>query len=301
MIPKRYEKYEKVITVACVNFSTVWGNKATNLSKIKSYIEQAVAFGSDLVIFPELALSGYECSEDYHHDHGSCTMHREAAETIPGPSTDEIAELAKKYTVYVVFGMPEQDKSDPEVRYISAPLIGPDGLVGVYRKLHLGSPPLFTESLCFMPGNKLPVFETKYGPIGILICYDFWRYPELSRILTLKDARLIINITASPAGTGKTEFMVLLTKARATENYVYVASANLVGKERTKSFYGHSTIAGPVFPRFMPVCVEAGDSEGIVSATLNFESLHRLDELNNWKKERRSELINREFARLEQK
>ena len=93
--------------------------------------------------------------------------------------------------------------------------------------------------------------------------------------------------------------MVVLTTARATENYVYTASANLVGKEKTKSFYGHSTIAGPVFPRTMPVCVEAGDTEQIVSATLNFESLHRLDEINHWKKERRSELINREFARLE--
>jgi len=153
-----------------------------------------------------------------------------------------------------------------------------------------------TENICFKPGDQLPVFETRYGPIGILICYDFWRHPELSRILTLKGARLIINATASSTNP---HFIEVMTSARATENYVYAASANLVGKEKTKSYFGHSTIAGPVFPRSMPVLAAAGDTEQIVSAALNFESLHRLDEVNKWKKERRADLINREFLSLE--
>ena len=299
MIPERYQRYENILTVACVNFNTAWGDKATNLKKMKASIEEAVALGSNLIIFPELALSGYECGDECSRDKKPCALHKELAEPIPGPSTNEISELSKKYGAYIVFGMPEQDKTDEEARYIAAPLIGPEGIIGVYRKLHLGSAPLMTENICFKPGNELPVFETKYGPIGILICYDFWRHPELSRILTLKGARLIVNITASTSGPGKEQFMTVISMARATENFVYVASANLVGKDKTKSFYGRSTITGPVTPRTMPVWVEAGNTEEIVSAALNFESLHRFDQINQWKKERRSELINREFLKLE--
>lgn len=297
MIDEQYRKYEKVVTVACVNFNTTWGDKAANLKKMKVRIEEAVAIGGNLIIFPELALSGYECDEECSRDGKPCGMHRALAETIPGPSTNEIAELAKNYGVYVILGMPEQDRTDVLARYIAAPLIGPEGIIGVYRKIHLGSPPRMTENICFKPGNELPVFETKYGPIGILICYDFWRYPELSRILTLKGVRLIINVTASITGR---RFMEIITTARASENHIYAASANLVGKDKTKSFYGRSTIAGPVFPGYVPVYVEGGDTEQIVSATLNFDVYHHLDRVNHWKKDRRPEIINREFARLEQ-
>ncbi|MBI4284362.1 MAG: carbon-nitrogen hydrolase family protein [Chloroflexi bacterium] len=298
MIPKRYEKYEKVVTVACVNFATTWGNKATNLARMKAHIESAVAVGSNIIVFPELALNGYECGEESKRDGRSCTMHHETAEPVPGPATDAIAGLARQHGVYIVFGMAERDKANPDVHYISAPVVGPEGLIGVYRKLNLGTPPLNTESICFQRGNELPVFETEYGPIGVQVCYDFWRMPEQSRLLALEGARLIINPTASTAGDGKIEFMTLLTKSRATENHIYCASANLVGKERTFSYYGYSTIAGPVFPRTMPVFAQAAETEGIVTAALNFESLHRMDEINQWKKSYRRELISGEFARL---
>lgn len=298
MMPERYRKYEKVVTVSCVNFHTAWGDKAANLAKIKASIEAAVATGSNIIVFPEMALSGYECSDECERDNKPCSMHHEAAETVPGPSTEAIAELTRKYSVYVALGMPERDKSIPGICYNSAALIGPEGIVGVYRKLHLASTPMGTENVCFSPGNDLPVFETRYGPIGILICYDFWRHPELSRILTLKGARLVINPTAGASGIGREEWARVINSARATENFVYAASANLVGIDRKKSFYGCSTIAGPVYPKLTPVLVEAGGTEQVVSAALNFESLHRLDELNHWKRERRSELISREFARL---
>ncbi len=298
MIPERYRKYEKTVTVTCVNFHPAWGDKAANLAKMKANIEEAVAVGSNIIAFPEMGLSGYECSEDGGNSKRSCSMHREAAEDIPGPSTNAIARLTKKYSVYVALSMPEKDSNRPGKCHISTALIGPEGIVGVYQKLHLGSPPVANEISCYTPGNELPVFETRYGPIGILICYDFWRHPELSRILALKGARLIINTTASGAGFGKEQVMRTITTARATENFVYVASANLTGKERTLSYFGCSTIAGPIYPRFAPVLVEASDKEQIISATLNFESLHHYEEVNHWKQERRSDVINREFARL---
>jgi N-carbamoylputrescine amidase len=152
--------------------------------------------------------------------------------------------------------------------------------------------------MCFTEGNQVPIWETVYGPIGVLICYDFWYFPELARILTLKGAKLIINTTASAAGPGKPYFIVQQTGSRATENIVYTASANLVGKDREKSFAGHSVITGPLDPRPIHVFIEAGESEEIVSATLDFEKLHIRNELMPWKKSRQSELINEEFTKL---
>ena len=291
MIPQRYQRYENSVTVGCVNYDSVWGDKAANLEKIKGMITEAADQGINVLAFPELALSGYECNEDF-------TMHRQAAETIPGPATEEIAVLTKKLDIYVAFGMPEQDKNDPDVCYIACPLIGPDGLIGNYRKIHIGPLPMFTETMCFKGGNAVPVFETRYGPIGIQICADFWVYPELSRILMLKGARLIINSTGSADAPDRPFYMTAMTCARATENMLYTASANFVGKDRTKSYYGHSTIAGPAFPRFSKVYAQGTDKEEIVSATLSFEKLHRFREIVPIDKLRRSEVIMEEFQNL---
>lgn len=266
------KEYPKVVSIACVNFATVWGDKEANLKKIKGFTEQAAGQGNDLVVFPELALTGYECSEDVAE--GGCSMHRELAETIPGPSTEEIARIAKETGIYVVFGMPEKSPENPEIRHISAVVIGPEGILGTYRKIHLMASPL-TETKCFTPGDSLPVFETRFGTIGVQICYDFWTFPMLSRVLMLKGARIILNATASPAGPGKEDFMVRQTCARGSENIVYTASANLTGKERTVSFFGHSTIAGRGW-KISQIYAEGGAEEGIVSASVNMELLDRL-------------------------
>jgi len=77
-------------------------------------------------VFPELALSGYECSEEAHKEHKPCSMHTETAETIPGPSTLEVDRVAKDLGVYVLFGMPERDKNDPKLHYNSVAVIGPE-------------------------------------------------------------------------------------------------------------------------------------------------------------------------------
>lgn len=287
-------KDEKTVSVACVNFTTVWGNKAANLKKITNFIEEAADKGNDIILFPELALSGYECGEDI--TEGGCSMHRELAETIPGPSTEEIARLAQKRGVYVVVGMPEKEVDHPKVRYIAAAVIGPEGILGAYRKIHLMCPP-FTESTCFSPGDSLPVFATKFGLIGVQICYDFWTFPMLSRILMLKGARIILNATASPSGAGKENFMVQQTCARGVENMVYTASANLTGKDRAKSFYGHSTIAGRGW-KITQVYAEGGPEEGIVSATLNLKLLEKIRAGANLEEVDRIDIVIRELEQL---
>jgi predicted amidohydrolase len=98
MIPEPYQKYEKVVSIACINFETVWGNKEANLEKIKRYINDAADQGNNIIVFPELALTGYECDEE--------CMHKENAEIFPGPSSEEISHLTKKLKVYVVYVFP---------------------------------------------------------------------------------------------------------------------------------------------------------------------------------------------------
>ena len=292
MIPEQYRRYENTVSLGCVNYRSIWNDKAASLAKVKKLITEAARQGINILAFPELSLSGYESNEDN-------TMHREFAETIPGPATEEIAALTKKLGIYVVLGMLECDPDDADTCYISCPLLGPEGFIGNYRKLHLGTPPLFRESLCFSGGNTLPVFPTRYGPIGIQICADFWVFPELSRILMLKGARIIVNSTASMTMPGRPFYMTSMTAARATENMVYTASANLVGKERTLSYYGHSTIAGPAFPRFSHIYAQAEDREEIISATLSFAKLHRFRETVSLDKLRRSDVIRNEFNNLD--
>ena len=290
--------HPETVSIACINFHPTWGDKAANVDKMKTFVTEAAGQGNNIIIFPELALSGYECSEELEGEHKSCRMHRELAETIPGPTTEKIAALAKESNVYVIFGMPENDKAILDRRYISSVVIGPEGILGAYRKLHLAPRPRFTESLCFSPGGDLPVWKTRYGIIGVLICYDFYFFPELARIMALKGATLLINTTASAAGPGKPYFIVQQTGCRATENLVYAASANLVGKERTKTYYGHSVIAGPHDPRPAFVFAEGGETEEIVSATLNFTRLRSYTEKLDWKKNRQSQLIIQEMSKF---
>jgi predicted amidohydrolase len=287
----------ETVSIACVNFHPEWGDKAANLDKMKAFVTEAAKQGNNIIVFPELALSGYECSEDAGAEKKSCRMHTELAETIPGPATEEMSALTKKLDVYVIFGMPEQDKRDPAKRYISSVVIAPQGILGAYRKLHLAPWPRFTESHCFSPGNEIPVWPTRYGTIGVLICYDFYFFPELARIMALKEANLLVNTTASASGPGKPYYIVQQTGSRATENLVYAASANLVGKERTKTYYGHSVITGPHHPRPAYVFAEGGEGEEIVSATLSFPRLSAYRGLLDWKKGRQSQLIIKEMKK----
>jgi predicted amidohydrolase len=287
----------ETVSIACINFHPVWGDKAANLAKMKTFVSDAAKQGNTIIVFPELSLSGYECSEDAGDEKEPCRMHAELAEPIPGPSTEEMSALAKKLDVYVIFGMPEQDKKTPAVHYISSVVIAPEGILGAYRKLHLAPWPRFTESHCFYPGDEIPVWQTRYGTIGVLICYDFYFFPELARIMALKGANLLVNTTASASGPGKAYYIVQQTGCRATENLVYTASANLVGKERTKTYYGHSVIAGPHHPRPAHVFAEGGETEEIVSATLSFPRLGAYRDLLDWKKGRQSRLITTEMKK----
>jgi predicted amidohydrolase len=317
MIPTEYQSFEQVVTVGCVNFTPVYGDKKRTMAKIEANVVEAAMQGIDIVVFPEGSLTGAAACGACRAEGQACDEHVEFAETVPGASTEHVADLAREHDIYVVFGMPERDPQEERVLYNAAAVVGPEGILGTYRKVHLGTLPWVTEGIVYRPGTAVPVFPTRFGPIGVQICYDFWFNPELSRILALKGARLILNPCGTFAGPGKRDYMVQTTSVRAQENQVYAASANLVGgpghedysaehldEARPADFLGHSLIAGPAFPRFSQVYAEAGDTEEIISATLSFERLHRwqpIFPMREWRAGRQldaSRLIAEEFGKL---
>src|SRR5690606_1158421 len=158
---------------------------AATLEKLVATIREGAQQGVDLLVFPETALVGAEACAGCLDANGPCDVHLRLAETVPGPATDTRARLAAAHDLYVVFGMAERDRERPTTLYNAAAVVGPEGVLGTYRKVHLGSAPWVTEGATFTPGSSLPVWQTRFGPIGVLICYDFWLNPELSRILAL--------------------------------------------------------------------------------------------------------------------
>ena len=303
-------------TVAAVNFAPVDDDKHATVEKMIDNVREAGRQGADLVVFPENAIPGPEdctCREVG----GPCPAHLEDAETIPGPMTDAVQKVAHEFDLYVCFGMAEADADDPRVLYKAAAVVGPDGALGSYRKVHLGTLPWVTEGITYQPGDSLPVFPTRFGGIGVQICYDFWFNPELTRILALKGAQLIVNCAGSFEAPGRKDTMTATAVARAAENLVYTVTSNSTGgpgdanrysgseltsSKRASVFTGNSLITGPAFPRFGEVLAQAGDMEEIVFATLSGDRLARWDAVFPWPEWRRgrlkgaSELIAREFA-----
>lgn len=230
-------KMKDIITITTVNFCAEWGNKESNLNRIKGYIEAAASRGSNLIVFPELALTSYDVESDKPLEE---MMHRVCAETIPGPATNEIAELTKKYGVYAVVGMPERDSDNRANVYNSAVVCGPDGVIGSYRKLHLP----FKEADWAVRGSKPFMFETPWGPVGVAICYDAYEFPEMARYYRAMGARLFLNVTAVGTGVGATHARVTMEALSAT-NSLYIAIANLFGYDLETEFMGGSSIIGP--------------------------------------------------------
>lgn len=293
--------YPKLVTVGSVNFDSVVRDKAATLEKLLGVIRAAAHQGCDLVVFPELALNTWGECEECASKGRPCEWHLDQAELIPGPSTETVARVARELDIHVIFGMEERDPVRPEVLYNSAVLIAPEGVVGAYRKLHLGIP---LETNRFTPGDQVPVFETKLGPIGISICYDFYNNPELSRILALKGARILVNPTGSSDLPGKAKIITYTTLVRAQENLVYAVSANRVGSQGGARWAGNSVIGGPAFPGFGNVLAEAGQEEQLIVATLNFDQLAAWYDWLPWREWRlgaqryATDIIAREFAAI---
>ena len=270
-----------VINVGCVNFEAVPRDKAATLGRMESCLAAAPARGCDLVVFPELALNTWgECAEcaDAHHP---CEWHRAQAEAADGPACRAVTDMAAAHGVLVIYGFEESGDPGTDAIYNSANVVAPGGLVGTYRKLYLGIP---LETNRFTPGDSLPVFETDLGPIGISICYDFYQGPELSRILALKGARLLVNPTGRSALPRAREHLEQVTLVRAHENLIAAASANRVGASHgPPEWAGGSVIAATRFPGFPVTLARAGAEEELITAELDFTAIAEWYDVLPWR------------------
>ncbi|MBY0401519.1 carbon-nitrogen hydrolase family protein [Myxococcota bacterium] len=311
---------QDLVTVAAVNFAPVHGEAKATVEKMAAQIEEAAAQGADLVVFPEGALLGCQSCAECRRLAGPCEDCVASSQTVPGPASDAIARLARDHDLYVVFGLPERDARDGRKLYNAAAVVGPEGVLGTYRKVHLGEPPWVTEGITFTPGTALPLFPTRFGPIGVQICYDFWFNPELTRILALKGARLIVVPVGSFDAPGRPDGMRATALARAQENLLHVVVSNSVGgpdapgqgysgralveAPRPNYYAGHSLIAGPAFPRFGVLLAEAGATEEMIVSTINLKQQARFEAIFDYRRWRRgrlasaSRLVAEEFAAL---
>jgi predicted amidohydrolase len=283
------------VTVACVNFSPAWDDKDANLAKITVFVEKAVDSGANIVLFPETALwkttevppldiprmKSYKPMPAGTADidpskipgfSESLERHRALAEPIPGPAVKHLEELAKKHDIYIAMGMIENHESEADLFYNSVPLIGPEGLVGVHRKIMVNVRPGTPE---YAPGERYEVFETKYGKIGIVICADMWVAPESLRLLAMKGSRLILNASCFAfQSRGQLEGLYDILRFSCGSNGPYIAFANTVpGTGATgKPFEGQSMIVGvPASSLWAQVIAgpASGYEEELVCATID--------------------------------
>jgi predicted amidohydrolase len=220
------------IKLALAQISSKRENKNENLLKIEKLTLKAKQQGADIVIFPELALTGYVVLDQVY----------ELAETIPGPSTERVEALAKQTGMHIIFGMPELSEKTQATVFNTAVFVGPQGLIGKYRKMYLPTHSVFEEKRYFRPGYEPAAFQTELGNIGLTICYDVF-FPEVFRLTRLKGAQLIVCISASPAV--RRGYFEILTSARALENTAFLAYVNLAGIEDGLQFWGGSRLVGP--------------------------------------------------------
>ena len=226
--------------VAVAQLEPKLAEKARNLDACLARLEEAAAQGAQLTVFPECAIPGYMFD--------SAEEALPFAEEIPGPSTEAFERECRRLGVHAITGLIEREG---DTLYNAAILVGPDGLIGSYRKTHL---PFMGVDRFVTPGDELKVFDTALGRIGLIICYDL-RFPEVTRTLALQGADLVALPTNFPmAAKVQTE---VITLGRAAENRIYLLCANRVGKERTGEFCGWSQIVDPYGKRL----AEAGETE----------------------------------------
>ena len=217
---------DNLLKVAGVQMDIVLMDLEANLAAMEAHMVETAAQGAQLTVFPECALTGY-CFD-------SLEEALPYAESIPGPSTDRLARHCAQLGVFVIYGLLEQAGED---LFNACVLVGPEGVIGSYRKIHL---PFLGIDRFTTPGDR-PFATQAAGPlnVGMNICYD-GAFPESSRIMALQGADLIVLPTNWPPGSESTADYVI--NARAMENAVYYMAVNRVGTERGFSFIGHSKI-----------------------------------------------------------
>jgi N-carbamoylputrescine amidase len=202
-----------------------------NLEKAAARVADAARKGAQVVCLPELYRSPYFCQRE------DASLF-DLAETVPGPSTERLAEVARKAGVAVV--VPIFEKRAPGLYHNSAVVLDADGrTAGLYRKMHIPDDPAFYEKFYFTPGDLgFRAFDTRFGKVGTLICWDQW-YPEGARLTALQGATVLFYPTAigwhphekERHGAHQRDAWRTVQRGHAIANGCYVAAVNRVGKE----------------------------------------------------------------------
>ena len=238
-----------MIRVALIQMDIELGKPEINLHRGIDFIYHAVDLGSDIILLPELFTTGFSSNL------------KDLSEDIEGRTVKALMEICRKENVTITGSFPE--KSGDGI-YNSMPVITPDGVIGIYRKIHLFGG--MNEQNYFRPGSDVKVFRTSLGNLGCMICYDI-RFPELARKITLLGADVIL-ISAEFPHPRLNHWKILL-KARAIENQLFVCAVNRVGKDNENSFFGHSMVVSP----WGDVIVEGREKEEILIADLDLDEV----------------------------
>ena len=217
-----------------------------NLAKAIAKTREAAAQGAQIVCLQELFKSVYFCDVE---DHANFSL----GEAIPGPTTDVLGELAKELGIVIIASLFE--KRAPGLYHNTTTVLDADGsYLGKYRKMHIPDDPGYYEKFYFTPGDLgYKVFQTKFGKLGVLICWDQW-YPEAARITSLMGAEILFYPTAIGWDVNEQDSAInqeqynawqTIQRSHSVANGVYVVSVNRVGREANQQFWGGSFVSNP--------------------------------------------------------
>jgi N-carbamoylputrescine amidase len=225
--------------------SKAYGSPAESLKRHLALIRKAAKQGAQVICLQELFLTEYFCK-------GEDVDRFDLAETVPGPTTEALTPVAKELGVVIIASLFE--KRGPGLYHNTTAVIDADGTyLGKYRKHHIPEDPGFNEKFYFTPGDGgYKVWDTRFGRIGVLICWDQW-YPEAARLTALAGAEILFYPTAigwlksEKKALGKAQHCAWETVQRghAVANGCYVVAVNRVGTEGETEFWGQSFVANP--------------------------------------------------------
>jgi N-carbamoylputrescine amidase len=218
--------------IAIVVMNAPFGEVEKNLDAIEKWSTAAAAQGASIVCFPELTLTGYYARPEI----------RGVAIPADGPEVRRFTAVAEGLNLTILAGMAETDPATGRI-YATHMAAGPEGVIGAYRKTHLGPP----EQAVFSAGDSVPVFRTEEFSFGIQLCYDA-HFPELSASMALDGAEVLFMPHASPGRSPDEKLASWMRHmpARAFDNGLYVIACNQCGKNgQGLSFPGVSVVIGP--------------------------------------------------------
>lgn len=254
----------KSVGVGTLQLSAEMGNKETNIAKVAELFDAMSKEKVDIVVIPKNFSTGFPSSRE---------ELEKWAEPVPGPTCEELADLARKYRMDIVGGTVIEKEG--ERFFDTCPILGSDGkLVGKYRRVHVSA---FESELGFAAGTEHLTFDVHGGPIGVLIASDI-DFPEAARILSLKGAPLVFWLAA--VGYEWIDICRSLENAQAFINIFYLVVSNLTGKAGGTFFFGESRIINPMGETVACAGTNYGEKyqNNVAIASIDLEMVRRIRE-----------------------